>query len=99
MRIQPRPFPLRRANHGPANTHITSSLSVALHAARELADAGFTLLRVEIGDRNPRLEIAPCKACEALGGVEYITRHGAGRVEHHYAARVDGAQVTWVETR
>jgi hypothetical protein len=95
----PRPFPIGKPNHGAANTHITSSLSVALRAARALADAGHTLLRVEVGDRNPRIEIAPGRLTQALNGVEYITRHGPGRAEHHYAARVDGAQVTWVETR
>jgi hypothetical protein len=84
---------------GEGNRHVLDTLTVAYQAALQLAEDGFTVEKVEIATRNPRIWIVPCRRCAALRGVATVTRGVAGGRELVMAANVRGAQVQWVESR
>lgn len=84
---------------GEGNRHVLDTLTVAYQAALQLAEDGFTVEKVEIAARNPRIWITPCRRCASLHGVATVTRGSADGREQVMAARVRGAQVQWVESR
>lgn len=82
---------------GEQNRHILNTLSDAYRASLELAEQGFTILKVSIKERNPKVFIQGCGRCHRLHGYSAATRHGPNGREHVMVANIKGAQVEWVE--
>lgn len=80
------------------NDHVINSTKVALAAAYDLARRGFTLLSVEVGNRNPRMTVRAERRCQCLkGAVRMITGDGHGGRTTTMTANHLGAQVEWEE--
>jgi len=83
---------------GPQNKHVLDNVAKAYQAALALANDGFTVLDVKVGQRNPIIEIQPCRQCRQLhGALRMIDNTGPHRCDV-YAARYRGAQVEWRES-
>lgn len=78
------------------NADVLSTLTDLYVACKELADRGFTILSVRLGDRYPEIMIANGKRCATLNGVRIGVRTGALGREQVMAAKVKGVQVIWV---
>jgi len=81
---------------GKRNEHIIESLTQVKKVAVQLARSGFHVLDVELGGRNPRIIINPCKACEKLGGAMIKVSRLSSLEVRTMAANIEGVQVEWM---
>jgi starvation-inducible outer membrane lipoprotein len=80
------------------NQHIARTMEVAHRASCKLMRMGLTVIQVNVGETQPRIEILPGKATGQLESAISII-HGTkdGRRENTKTARLDGALVEWKE--
>lgn len=79
-----------------ANQHIANSLKNALGALYHLHDAGCTVLSIELGQRNPVIQVE--RPSRFLQGAVFRRVVINDRITTGYVARVQGCEVRWEET-
>lgn len=76
--------------------HITRCMHNAQHCANWLQAQGFEVIRVLVGDRNPKIEIAASPLCNRLEGAVYMTERHAGQITRRgWVAVRFGCEVRW----
>lgn len=81
---------------GKRNERIIDAITAVRKTAIELARAGFHVLDINVGDRNPRIIINPCKRCEQLGGAMIKVTKLTHCEVHTMAANINGVQIEWM---
>ena len=80
------------------NNLVIDHLTDAYRAVLGLAEMGYTVLDVKIGNRNPKIIIQPSRKCRQLhGALRMIDNTGSHRCDV-YAANYRGAQIEWRES-
>lgn len=80
---------------GKRNEQIINAITTARKTAIELARMGFHVLDIEIGGRNPRITVNPCRLCEQLGGVMVKVKRLTHCEVRTMAANINGVQIEW----
>lgn len=91
------PYITGREARNAQNEHILVSNETVRRCVAWLIQHGYTVLGIEIGDRNPVVWVQMCSRCDALGGAMRRIRKEAGWSETVMAAPVQGCQVQWIE--
>lgn len=95
--LKQRPL-IQRSEQSVINDHVMTGLDRATQCTRWLKSQGFTVLNVQVGRRNPRIEIVKARLCDSLDGVIYITERSIkdpsrrGWVAHRF-----GCEVRWAD--
>lgn len=81
---------------GKQNSHILNTITDAYKAALDLAEQQFDILDIQIGARNPKIEIAysPRKCRTLHGAVRMICSNNNGK-SHVMTCVHKGAQIEW----
>lgn len=82
---------------GKGNKHLLDAQTLAYSAALNLAEEGFSIIRVEVGDRRPVVTVEPCHRTANLRRASKVIQQGAHGSEYVMAAPYHDCQVEWVE--
>lgn len=77
------------------NTHVRASLDRVQRCADALMRDGFTVLGIEIKNRNPIIWIQPSARCARLSGEMMIRSCNIRGHEHVMVALIEGCQAQW----